>query len=114
MEATIVNRKSLFIAGSLLIAGLAGQAAQAHQWGCWIQRDRNIAIRNAAGTQASYAISDWNSMTILNISSVSSGEEIYVFNANSGATGWAGLATITNYSGCNIIRSTAQVNTYYY
>ena len=42
-----MNRKSLFIAGSLLIAGLAGQAAQAHQWGCWIQTDRNIKIRNA-------------------------------------------------------------------
>ena len=106
-------RKS-FIAAGLLIAGLAGSAAHAHQWGCWIQRDRNIAIRNAGGSQASAAISDWNSMTILNISSVSSGEEIYVFNANSGPTGWAGLARITNYSGCNIIRATAQVNTYYY
>ena len=109
-----MNRKSLFIAASLLIAGLAAEAAQAHQWGCWIQRDRNIAIRNAGGSQASAAISDWNSMTILNFTSVSSGEEIYVFNANSGATGWAGLARITNYSGCNIIRATAQVNTYYY
>ncbi len=110
-----MNRKSLFIAGGLLIAGLAGQAAQAHQWGCWIQADRNVKIRNASGgTQASNAINDWNSMTILNISSVSSGEEVYVFNANSGATGWGGLASITNYSGCTILRATAQVNTYYY
>ena len=106
-------RKS-FIAAGLLIAGLAGSAAHAHQWGCWIQADRNIKIRNAAGSQASSAINDWNSMTILNISSVSSGEEIYVFNANSGNTGWAGLATITSYSGCTIRRATAQVNTYYY
>lgn len=110
-----MSRKSLFIAGTLLIAGLAGQAAQAHNWGCWIQTDRNIKIRNASGgTQAGYAISDWHNMTILNFSYVSSGEEIYVFNANSGATGWAGLASITNYSGCNILRATAQVNTYYY
>lgn len=106
-------RKSLIAAG-LLIAGLAGSAAHAHNWGCWIQTDRNVKIRNAGGSQASAAINDWNTMTILNISSVSSGEEIYVFNANSGATGWAGLATITNYSGCNILRATAQVNTYYY
>ena len=110
-----MSRKAVFIAASLLIAGLAGQAAQAHQWGCWIQRDRNINIRNASGgSQASAAISDWNSMTILNFFSVSSGEEIYVFNANSGPTGWAGLARITNYSGCTILRATAQVNTYYY
>lgn len=109
-----MNRKALLVAGSLLIAGLAGQAAQAHQWGCWSQADRNIKIRNVAGSQASSAISDWNNMTILNISSVSSGEEIYVFNANSGNTGWAGLATITSYSGCTIRRATAQVNTYYY
>lgn len=106
-------KKSVIVAG-LLIAGLAGSAAHAHQWGCWIQRDRNIAIRNAAGSQGSAAISDWNNMTILNFNSVSSGEEIYVFNANSGPTGWAGLARITNYSGCNILRATAQVNTYYY
>jgi hypothetical protein len=109
-----MSRKSLFIAGALLIAGLAGSAAQAHQWGCWIQADRNIYIRNAGGSQASAAISDWNSMTILNFINVSSGEEIYVFNANSGATGWAGLARITSYSGCTIRRATAQVNTYYY
>lgn len=109
-----MSRKAVFVAGTLLIAGLMGSAAEARQWGCWIQADRNIAIRNAAGSQASSAINDWNSMTILNFSSVSSGEEIYVFNANSGNTGWAGLATITSYSGCTIRRATAQVNTYYY
>lgn len=110
-----MSRKSVFIAGTLLIAGLVAQAAQAHQWGCWIQRDRNIYIRNASGgSQAGAAISDWHNMTILNFTYVSSGEEIYVFNANSGATGWAGLARITNYSGCTIYRATAQVNTYYY
>jgi hypothetical protein len=96
------------------MAGLAGQAAQAHQWGCWIQEDRNIKIRNADGAQASAAINDWNSMTILNISSVSSGEDIYVFAANSGATGWGELARVTSYTGCTIRRCTAQLNTYYY
>lgn len=109
-----MNRKSIFVAGILLVTGFAADAAQARQWGCWSQADRNIRIRNAGGSQASSAINDWNNMTILNFSSVSSGEEIYVFNANSGATGWAGLATITNYSGCTILRATAQVNTYYY
>jgi hypothetical protein len=110
-----MNRKSVFMAATLVIAGLAGSAAQAHNWGCWIQRDRNIAIRNASGgSQAGAAITDWHNMTILNFNYVSSGEEIYVFNANSGATGWAGLASITSYSGCNILRATAQVNTYYY
>lgn len=110
-----MNRKSIFVAGMLLVTGLAADAAQAHQWGCWSQADRNIKIRNASGgSQAGSAISDWNNMTILNFSYVSSGEEIYVFNANSGATGWAGLASITSYSGCTIRRATAQVNTYYY
>ena len=110
-----MKRRSVFVAGTLLIAGLAASAAQAHQWGCWIQADRNVRIRNASGgSQASAAINDWNNMTILNISSVSSSEEIYVFNANSGPTGWAGLASITSYSGCTIRRATAQVNTYYY
>jgi hypothetical protein len=107
-----MNRKAIFVAGTMLIAGLAGQAAQALQWGCWIQADRNVRIRNTA-SNASAAISDWNNLTILNISSVSSGEESYVFNANSGNTGWGGLASITNYSGCTILRATAQLNTYY-
>ena len=52
-------------------------------------------LNQAPAKNGTAAINDWNSMTILNISSVSSGEEIYVFNANSGATGWAGLARIT-------------------
>jgi hypothetical protein len=107
-----MNRKSVFMAATLLIAGLVGQAAQAHQWGCWIQADRNVKLRNTSSL-ASAAVSDWNNLTILNISSVSSGEETYSFAANSGNTGWGGLATITNYSGCTILRATAQLNTYY-
>ena len=107
-----MNRKSVLIAATLLIAGLAGEAAQAKRWGCWIQADRNVRIRNTA-SNASAAVSDWNNLTILNLSSVSSGEETYVFNANSGNTGWGGLARITNYSGCTILRATAQLNTYY-
>ena len=107
-----MNRKSVFIAASVLIVGLAGSAAQAHQWGCWSQADRNVRIRNTTSS-ATAAINDWNSLTILNLSSVSSGEETYVFAANSGNTGWGGIARITNYSGCTILRASAQLNTYY-
>jgi len=107
-----MNRKSVFIAASLLIAGLAGQAAQAHQWGCFIQTDRNVKVRNTSSS-ATAAINDWNNQTILNISSVSSGEETYAFSANSGNTGWGGLATLTSVSGCTILKATAQLNTYY-
>jgi hypothetical protein len=107
-----MNRKAVFVAGSLLVAGLMAHAAEAKRWGCWIQADRNVRIRNTA-SNASAAVSDWNNLTILNLSSVSSGEETYVFNANSGNTGWGGLASITNYSGCTILRATAQLNTYY-
>lgn len=107
-----MNRKSIVVAGALLIAGLAGQAAQAHQWGCFIQADRNVRLRNTSSL-ATAAVNDWNNLTILNISSVSSGEETYVFAANSGNTGWGGLASITSSSGCTILRATAQLNTYY-
>jgi len=107
-----MNRKSVFIAGFLLIGGLAGHAAEAKRWGCWIQADRNVRIRNTTSS-ASQAVSDWNNLTILNLGAVSSGEKTYVFNANSGNTGWGGLASITNYSGCTILRATAQLNTYY-
>ncbi|HKH45594.1 MAG TPA: hypothetical protein VKM72_13110 [Thermoanaerobaculia bacterium] len=107
-----MNRKSAFIAATLLIVGLAGSAAEAKQWGCWIQADRNVRIRNTTSS-ASQAVADWNNLTILNLGAVSSGEETYVFNANSGNTGWGGLARITNYSGCTILRATAQLNTYY-
>ena len=105
-------KKAVLVGGMLLVAGLMGSAAEAKRWGCWIQADRNVRIRNTA-SNASAAVSDWNNLTILNLSSVSSGEETYVFNANSGNTGWGGLASITNYSGCTILRATAQLNTYY-
>ena len=105
-------KKAVLVGGMLLVAGLMGSAAEAKRWGCWIQADRNVKIRNTA-SNASAAVSDWNNLTILNLSSVSSGEETYVFNANSGNTGWGGLASITRYSGCTILRATAQLNTYY-
>jgi hypothetical protein len=110
-----MNRKALFIAGSLLMASFAWQTAQAHQWGCWIQADRNITYRNSAGSQAAAAISDWDTMTILNFSPppVGATEEIFVSGANSGATGWGDLASITSNDGCIIRRCVAQVNTYY-
>lgn len=107
-----MNRKSVFIAATLVIAGLVGSAAQAHQWGCFIQADRNVRLRNTSSL-ATAAVNDWNNLTILNISSVSSGEETYSFAANSGNTGWGGLASITSSSGCTILRATAQLNTYY-
>jgi hypothetical protein len=107
-----MNKKSMLVAGALLVSVFAAQAAEAKRWGCWIQADRNVRIRNTA-SNATAAINDWNNLTILNLSSVSSGEETYVFNANSGNTGWGGLASITNYSGCTILRATAQLNTYY-
>ncbi|HBL26609.1 MAG TPA: hypothetical protein DD490_07230 [Acidobacteria bacterium] len=107
-----MNRKPIIVAGALLIAFLAGQAAEAKRWGCWIQADRNVKIRNTANN-ATAAVNDWNSLTILNLTSVGSGEETYVFNANSGNTGWGGLASIVSYSGCTILRATAQLNTYY-
>ena len=112
LEAKSMNRKATLVAGTLLIAVFVAQAAQARRWGCWIQADRNVRIRNTA-SNATAAVNDWNNLTILNLSSVSSGEETYVFNANSGNTGWGGLASITNYSGCTILRATAQLNTYY-
>src|SRR4051812_15276927 len=108
-----MDRKSVFIAGTLLIPGLAGSAAHAHNWGCWIQADRTVRIRHAGGSTPSSAINDWNSLTSLNISSVSSGEESYAFSANSGNPGWGGLASITNYSGCSNLRAPAHLNTYY-
>jgi hypothetical protein len=107
-----MSRKAVLVAGMLLVTMLVGNAAQAKRWGCWIQADRNVRIRNTA-SNATQAVADWNNLTILNLGAVSSGEETYVFNANSGNTGWGGLASITNYSGCTILRATAQLNTYY-
>jgi hypothetical protein len=107
-----MSRKSVLVTGMVLIAGLVGQAAQAHHWGCWIQADRNVKVRNIASS-ASAAISDWNNLTILNLSAVSSGEETFVFSGNSGDTGWGGFANVTQNDGCILLRATAQLNTYY-
>jgi hypothetical protein len=111
-----MSRKAVFVAGILLIAGLTEHAAQAHQWGCWTQADRNVKVRNAAVgfySEARAAIDDWNNSTILNISYVTSGEETYVSNGTTGPTGWGAIVTITKSIGCTILMATVQLNNYY-
>lgn len=89
--------------------------ALAHNWGCWTQPNRTVKYKVSAtnSSQANAAINEWHVDTILTMSAVSSGQEILVSDSNYGATGWGGLATIVNYSGCNVLYGTAVLNTYY-
>lgn len=108
--------KNAVVVVAALVLGVFAVPAQAHRWGCWIQADRNVKVRNVATarkSEATAAINEWNSDTILNISNVSSGEETLVQDGNYGNTGWGGLATLTSTSGCTILKSTAKLNTYY-
>lgn len=100
---------------ALLIGGVATPPAEAHNWGCWIQADRNVKVRNTASrrTEATAAINEWNADTILNFTNVSSGQETSVYDGNYGNTGWGGLASIESYSGCTILRASAKLNLYY-
>ena len=108
-------KKSLIGSFVLLATGLATLPAEAHRWGCWIQADRNVKVRNTASrsAEAAAAINEWNGDTILNISNVSTGAESLVYDGNYGNTGWGGLATIESYSGCTILRASAKLNLYY-
>jgi hypothetical protein len=110
-----MHKKAAVVVAALALAAFAAPEAQAHRWGCWIQADRNVKVRNVASrsADAAAAINEWNADTILNISSVSSGEETLVLDGNYGNTGWGGLASLTSVSGCTILKSTAKLNLYY-
>ena len=95
-----------------LAATVVALPVLAHNWSCWSQPDRNVTYKNSGGSQAAAAINEWNADTILNLSS-SNNAEIEVSSSNYGNTGWGGLATITQYSGCTILHGTAVLNTYY-
>lgn len=87
----------------------------AHDWGCWIQPNRTVYVRNTASysTQAAQAIAEWNNDTVMRMVTVGYHTEASVFDGNYGNTGWGGLATIESYSGCSILHGHAMVNLYY-
>lgn len=104
----------LAAACAVSVFGFVG-IAQAHNWGCWIQPNRTVYTYNTAAlsSQASAALSDWDTKTILSIPRVSYHTEVSVFDGYYGNTGWAGIASIESYSGCNILHGHARVNRSY-
>lgn len=104
-------------AGLMVLVALALTAppAMAHRWGCWIQPNRTVYVRNTANywSQANAALNEWDADTILSIPRVSYHTEVSVFDGNYGPTGWAGLASIESASGCNILHGHATLNYYY-
>ena len=97
------------------LLGLAFAPAFAHDWGCWIQPNRTVYVRNTAtySSQAAAALNEWNGDTVLSIVNVSYHTEVSVYDGNYGNTGWGGLASIESYSGCNILHGHATLNYYY-
>lgn len=100
---------------ALVVMALAAPPALAHRWGCWIQPNRTVQVRNTATnwSQANAALNEWDADTILSIPRVSSHTEVSVLDGNYGNTGWGGLASIESASGCNILHGHATLNTYY-
>lgn len=109
------SRTSLFIAFVCVMMVLVAMPAVAHNWGCWIQPNRTVYVRNTASnySQANAALNEWSNDTILNIVNVSYHTEVSVYDGNYGNTGWGGLASIQSYSGCTIYHGHALLNTYY-
>lgn len=109
-----ITRPVLTILVALTLFAVALPAA-AHNWGCWIQPNRTVYVRNTASysSQAAAALNEWHNDTVLNIVNVSYHTEVSVYDGNYGNTGWGGLASIESYSGCNILHGHARVNYYY-
>lgn len=103
------------LGAACLASALATVPAAAHNWGCWIQPNRTVPayVTAALSSQANAAVSEWDTKTILSVPRVGSHTEISVFDGYYGNTGWAGLASIENYSGCNILHGHARVNRSY-
>ena len=96
------------------IFGFVG-SAEAHNWGCWKQPNRTVYAYNTAvlSSQANAALSEWDTKTILAVPRVNYHTDISVFDGYYGNTGWAGIASIESYSGCNILHGHARVNRSY-
>ena len=111
------SAKRIPLIGTMCLLGamLAAGAAQAHNWGCWIQPNRTVYTWNTAAlsSQASAALSEWDSKTVLALPRLSSHTDISVFDGFYGNTGWAGIASIESASGCNILHGHARVNRSY-
>lgn len=110
-----MRRKTIFglFVGAMIVA--LASPAFAHNWGCWRQPNRTVYVRNTAAlsSQASAAISEWSSKTVLSLPVISSHTEVSVYDGFYGNTGWAGIASIESYSGCNILHGHARVNRSY-
>lgn len=115
----------------ILILGLLAAntgMAYAHNWGSWHwdKSGSKIVIRSMiwgqTAAQAEAARVDaWNKIGILYNYRSDTHTDVSVFDENSGATGWGGLATIKDsswawhcFSYCHITHAHAQVNTYYW
>ncbi len=106
--------KKLSVLAALVVLMLVAGPAMAHNWGCWIQPDRTVTYRISGSNSslAQAAVNEWDADTILTMVS-SSSNDILVSDGNYGNTGWGGLATIQQYSGCTILYGTAVLNTFY-
>lgn len=117
-----------FVVVSLVLGIVVMSGASAHPWGPspygyhWNRYGSSVTIgiyNTSTGryyTTSQAAKNDWDSNTILYLPNRSSHTDISVFNANSGATGWAGLASIESWENLalnHIGHVHSQVNTYY-
>jgi hypothetical protein len=107
-------------AAVIAVLVVTGSTASAHQWGnwSWNRYGSTVTIQvynyaTSSYSNANAAIRDWDSHTILSLPDPGSHTDISVFDGNSGATGWVGLATIVNSNGNYITHAHAQLNTYY-
>lgn len=102
-------------AACVLAALIGATAANAHNWGCWRQPNRTVPayVTAVLSSEANAAVSEWDTKTILSVPRVGSHTEISVFDGYYGNTGWAGIASIESYSGCNILHGHARVNRSY-
>ncbi|HEX6290024.1 MAG TPA: hypothetical protein VFZ66_12580 [Herpetosiphonaceae bacterium] len=64
-------------------------------------------------TEASSAVVDWDTNTILSLPQVAYHTDIHVFDGNYGATGWASLGSLESVSGNHILHAHGRINYYY-
>lgn len=118
------RRGSVFAAALVLLVGgllnVGTTPANAHNWGNWHWNKGGTFIQiqswiyGGTTAQAEAARVDaWNKVAILYNYRVDYHTDVSVFDANSGNTGWVGLASLESVSGDHILHGHAQYNTYY-
>ena len=110
----LITMPLLLVANLLMVTHVFAHSSGWH----WNRYGASVTVNiyNTATykTEASNAVADWDSRTILALPQVTYHSDIHLFDGNYGATGWGSLMSIESYTaGNHITHGHGRINYYY-